>query len=49
MKDTKTCSKTEVLKLWGRPPGEDDVGTRGGGGSCLYEGNIYFERNMGTI
>jgi hypothetical protein len=47
MKDTKKSSKTEVIKLWGRPPGEDDVGTRGG--SCLYEGHIYFERNMGTI
>jgi hypothetical protein len=29
----------EVHKLWGVFPG--------GGASCLYEGHIYFERNIG--
>jgi hypothetical protein len=33
-------SSAQVLKLWGMP--------MWGGGSCLYEEHIYFERNVGV-
>jgi hypothetical protein len=38
-------TRAQVLKLWGAPPG-GAVGPWEGGASCLYEGHIYFERNM---
>jgi hypothetical protein len=39
--------RPEVPKLWGTPPG-GAVGPWGAGSSnCLYEGHVYFERNMG--
>jgi hypothetical protein len=39
----------EVLKLWPPPPEEALFFSLGGKGAiCLYEGHIYFERNMGA-
>jgi hypothetical protein len=38
----------EVLKLSGPLPRGALLVLPGGGGSCLYEGCIYFERNTGA-
>jgi hypothetical protein len=32
----------------GLPPAGEDGRLRGGGSKCVHEGDIYFERNMGT-
>jgi hypothetical protein len=43
-------ASVEVTKLWGAPPGGGGQcwSPGGGGASCVYEGHIYFERNMGA-
>jgi hypothetical protein len=37
----------EALKLWG-PPTRGALLVLWGGESCLYEGYVYFERNVGA-
>jgi hypothetical protein len=44
----KHRSISEVLKLWGAPTGRGRCWSSVAGGSCLYEGHICFERNMGA-